>query len=148
MKANLVNWLVRQCDIMIRRKCLQIMEKKPGAIFNEEQPKIIFTTMIRRVELFKKGSRLANICSMRSKFNKILNEAAARQDAKIMDLCSCTTLDHFDRNGNLSNKRKMAIWYEIDDIIERYDSNDPNTKLLPRYIPHHLKDNNYSHYRN
>ena len=128
--ANIVNWLTRQCEIVIRRKQLQIMEKKPGAI-TEKQPVLIYATMLRQLEQFQHNSKLAAVCSMRNKFNEILNEAIVRQNNKIMHLKSCITLDHFDCMGNLSSKGKSEIWYEIDEIIERFDKGDPKMKLLP-----------------
>ena len=129
--ANMVNWLTRQIDIFIRRKRLQIMEKKPGAVTGNN-PKVIYVTMIRHQERFSRSSRMASICTFRRKFNEMLNEAAARENAYVMNLHACTTLDHFDRQGNLSSWGKSAFWYEVDDTIERFDRRDPKYKLLPQ----------------
>ena len=79
MECNLT-WLTKQAGILTRRKRLQILEKKPGAITNAEDPKIIFTTMIRRAEFYPVGSKMEVVCSLRSKFNEILSAAVAKQN--------------------------------------------------------------------
>ena len=125
--ANIVNWLARQCDILIHRKKLQISEKKPGASMGRNFPVCIFTTMLRRLEMFNRESNIARACAMRPKFNEIINEAAACQNYKVMDIHSCNTLDHFDRWGELTSKGKAVMWYEIDDLMERFDDLSDHT---------------------
>ena len=49
---------------------------------------------------------------------RFLNEVAARLEHHIMNIKSCTTFDHFDRQGNLSQKGKEEFWYEVDDLLE------------------------------
>ena len=66
---------------------------------------------------------------MRPKFNDALNTAVAKIDQYIMTINSCNTQYHFDCWGNLSQKGKNALWMEIDDLIERFDSDA--VKLLP-----------------
>ena len=67
--TNIVNWLMRQCDIYIRRKRLQISEKKPGAVTNG-QPTMIYLPMIRRIERFHRESTMAKICSLHPESTK------------------------------------------------------------------------------
>ena len=129
---NLLNWLTRQIDIAICRKKLQINEKKPGAVI-DNHPTVIYINMIRRVEHFHMHSSIAKVCKMRSKFNEIINEIAARQGNKIINLKSCYSLQDFDRLGNLSARGKTMLWQEIDDIIERFeDPKDDKITLEPR----------------
>ena len=52
-----VDWVVRQIDMIIRRKRSELLNKKPGAIFTGH-PMLIFTHMIRRVHHFAQGSKL------------------------------------------------------------------------------------------
>ena len=61
--ANLVNWFMRQCDIVVQRKMLQISEKKPGAL-TASHPTLIFANMIRTAERYPLGSKFASICSL------------------------------------------------------------------------------------
>ena len=89
--------------------------------------------MLRRVELFPRESKITKICGLRPKFNEIVNEAAAKQKAKVMELRSCNTLDHFDRQGNLTQNGKSSLWYKINDLMERFeDSKDDQVTFIPR----------------
>ena len=130
--AETVNWLTRQIDITVRRKRLNITEKKPGAIANEYEPTIIYTMMVRRPQTYPMGSKMESICSLRTKFNNVLNEAAVRQDAKVLSIRSLSMLEHFDPCGNLSRKGKTAFWYEMDNLIDRFEND--GLQLKPRPI--------------
>ena len=133
--ANLTNWLMRQCEIMVHRKKLQIMEKKPGAVI-DNHPTFIYVNMIRRLERYPRNSKMADICKMRSKFNQILNEGARKQEHKIINLRSCYTIDDFDRWGNLTPKAITAIWHEIDNLMDRYEDPEDTKVTLEPYIPY------------
>ena len=64
--------------------------------------------------------------------NEALNDAVARYDHRILTINSCNSSSHFDLWGNLSNKGYRSLWYEIDDLLERYDKNA--VKLMPNPI--------------
>ena len=139
--SAIMNWLTRQIDIAIRRKRLQLMEKKPGAVKNSD-PTIIYVNAIHRVEFFRPGSKLEAYCSIRTKFNDILNACAARQEQHILTIRSCFTLDHFDQWGKLTTKGKSSFWIELDDLMERFEKRE--IKLLPRPMqafPHRRRQN-------
>ena len=128
--AQVINWLTRQIDIMICRKRLQILEKCPDGIFNEYHPAIIYVLMIRRPQQFKMGSKMEAVCGLRTKFNNILIDAAARQNNHILSIRTCIHLDHFDHWGNLSHKGKITFWQELDNLVDRF-KND-RLQLLPK----------------
>ena len=123
-----INWLFKQIDIAVRRTRLQILEKRPGAV-NGNDPKIIYVQMVIRVEHYKNNSKMAKICGLRSKFNELLSEAAGRFNAYILSIRSCTGPEYFDHLGNLSAKGKDAFWWELDELIEKFEANQ--VKLLP-----------------
>ena len=127
--AALVNWIGRQIDIMIRCKRLQLSEKRPGAV-NQHDPTVILVTMLRRALSFQERSRMADVCKLRIKFNELLNEKAARQNFRVSSIKSCTSIEHFDRMGNLSTKGIRNFWEEFNDLLDRFDAN--KVKLLPR----------------
>ena len=54
---KLINWLMRQIDVLVKRCRLEITEKCPGAIFATD-PKVIYIRMIRRVNYFPQGSKM------------------------------------------------------------------------------------------
>ena len=83
---QVVNWLTRQIDILIRWKRLQILEKRPGAVYNQYHPAVIYVMMLKHPHHFKEGSWIEVVCGLRTKFNAILNDAAARQDAYVLSI--------------------------------------------------------------
>ena len=125
---KLVNYFVRQVDILVCRRHLSLLEKKPGVV-SGYATKIIYVKMLRRIGKFHQSSRMSGICELRSKFNDALNDAVAKYNQYILTVNSCNTYDHFDQMGMLSSKGKEAFWYEIDDLIARFDVN--KVKLLP-----------------
>ena len=46
-----------------------------------------------------------------------MNETAARQENKIMNIISCNTFGDFNNNGELSPRGKTSFWMELDDNI-------------------------------
>ena len=130
--CDAVNWFVCQISVIIRRKRFDLITAKPGSIYRA-YPAIVFIRMIRRVDLlFHRGSKLDLIYSMRAKFNDALNHAAARIDQHMMTINSCNTGAHFEHLGDLSSKGKKVLWYEVDDLLERFDKKD--IKLLPNPV--------------
>ena len=123
-------WVVRQVELLIRRKKEEILDKKPGAIYSGD-PTVIYVRMFRRVDNFGR-TRLQEIFSLRSHFNDALNDAVARADQRMLTITSCNTSEHFDQKGNLSIKGRHVFWQEIDDLLERFDKD--KIKLLPRPI--------------
>ena len=124
-----VDWLVKQISIAIRRKRVELLQRKPGAIYGAD-PTVVFVRMVCRVDLrLKRGSKLDEIYALRAKFNDALNDAASRYDNRILTVNSCNSAGHFDNLGNLSEKGRKAYWQEVDDLLERFDRKA--IKLLP-----------------
>ena len=113
-------WLVKQCSICVQCKHLQILDKKPRAIYGDH-PRIIYVRMIRRVDHFRRGSRLDEMYALHAKFNESLNNAAAHTDQHILTINACVTSSHFDHFGNLSAKGKRAFWNKMDGLLECFD---------------------------
>ena len=128
--AMITNWLTREVDIAIHRKKKSIRNKKPGALGPEDDPVVIYVDMMYRPERKDVSRKLKNICDARYKFNCALHEAAEDQNHRVMSIRSCTSLDDFDGSGNLTNRGKINLWYEIDDLLERFD--EGSMKLIPR----------------
>ena len=74
---------------------------------------------------------------LRAKFNDALNDQAAKVEHYIMMINSCNSFEHFDMKGHLSRKGKACFWWELDDLIEHFESNKvkllPNPKNPPKY---------------
>ena len=126
---NTVNWLVKQIDIMIRRRRLDFLKRKPSAAF-EDDPKIIYVRMLRKMAHYREGSKLESICCLRSKFNSALNDAALKYRHRILSTESCNSPDQFDRQGMLTVKGKLNFWHKLDELLERFDKK--KIKLEPQ----------------
>ena len=129
-------WLVRQIDMNIKHKRLELLEKRPGAVYDED-PRIVYVKMIRRAQFYPTGSKAAKLCTMRSKFNNILNEIVAAEGHYILGIESCSTADCFDSFGKLSTKGKYHYWSEMLELMEKFDKK--KIKLVP--IPYRKKNN-------
>ena len=124
-----INWLTRQIHIAIKRKRLELMERKPGTIYGQD-PSIIYVRMIRRIDLnLRRNSVKDEQFALCAKFNDALNNAVARLNQHIMTIASCNTSSHFTHLGELSTKGKDFFWWEIDDLLEKFNRKD--IKLLP-----------------
>ena len=125
---DLVEWVTRQINILIRRRRLEMVDRKPRSML-PGTPQIIFVRMLHCQKPNKPGSKLEKTFALRAKINDALNEAARKLEQFILTIKPCNTMDHFDQWGNLSPKGKYDYFYEIDDLLERFDKG--KVKLLP-----------------
>ena len=135
--STLTDWVVCKLNVIVRRKRVDLWEKKPGSLSGLETH-LIFVKMIRRIGSFHQGSNMQGVCALRPKFNDVLNDAVSKIDQRILTINSYNTYDHFDKRGNLSQKGKTDFWYELDDLIYRYEIGKvkllPNPKNPPRHV--------------
>ena len=73
--ADCLNWLFHQIEMLVHRRKMELMEKKPDAVYSSD-PKIIVVDMLKRPLKFLERSTMAGILSLRAKFNLILSDAA------------------------------------------------------------------------
>ena len=118
--STTVTWLIRQMNIIIRRKRAKITEHKPGAVYSDD-PKMIFVRMLRRFEHQPRGTRLEKIYSHRAKFNDTLNDVVAEISQYMLTINLCNTLEHYNHWGKLSAKGQRAYWAELDELVEKFD---------------------------
>ena len=121
----LVNWFTRQISVILRRKRVDLLERKPGAVYSNT--KVIYVRMLKRIGQF--GDNIMAVNSLRAKFNNALNDAAAKLDQYILTVNSCNLYEHFDHKGGLSEIGQKMFFEEIDDLIHRFEFN--RVKLLP-----------------
>ena len=98
-------WLVRQVNMLIRRRCLEISDVMPGAVFGDD-PRVIFIKTLRRYDYYSWDSQLGKICAAQAKFNNGINAVAVKQGYKVMNVSVCDRAEHFDVCGNLSETGK------------------------------------------
>ena len=134
-----LNWLFRQISMLIRRRRLDLIDKKPGAVYNTD-PKVIFVKMIKRVAFYNKGHRMEKVCSMRTKFNNLIDEEVAAFDYHVINILACSTEDCFDPQGKLTPKGKRRYWQQLDELIEKFDKK--KIALVPQSYgeQNHMRD--------
>ena len=123
-----LRWLMRQVNTYIKRKCLEILDKKPGAIYGGD-PKIIYISVIKQAIVFPRESRMESVVALCHKFNKILNEEVEANKALILNVESCTR-EHFDFFGRLNARGKFTFWSEVNYLLQRLWEN-----LIRRRLP-------------
>ena len=107
MLPILVTWFVRQINTVLRRKCMDLLEKRPGAI-SGCLTKVIYVRMLRPIGKFDKHTMLVN--GLRSKFNDALNDAVAKIEEYMLTVSSYHQCEHYDHKGRLSEKGKKSIF--------------------------------------
>ena len=89
-------WFVRQVNTIVRRKCVDLFDIKPGAL-SAFTTKIVFVRMIRRIGKFHELSKYVQIAHLRPKLNDALNDATAKIDHYIVTINSCNAYEDFNR---------------------------------------------------
>ena len=143
---EIVQYFVNQISLLIKRKKIAFIDKKPGSL-RGYSPTIIFVRMLRRVGSFSDQSKIYSLLKLRAKFNDALNDAVAKTEHRILTIRSCNSYDHFDRHGNLSSKGKNYFWMELDELIERYESNKVKLFPNPKNPPNSKNDDDKSRRR-
>ena len=59
---------------------------------------------------------------LRAKFNDALNDSAAKLNQFMLTVNSCNSYEHFDKAGKLSIKGKSNFWDELDELIQKFDT--------------------------
>ena len=126
--GKITAWLIKQINLMLRCRRADLTERRPRAVFQDD-PKLVFCRMIRRIEHQPLGSHLDKVFSLRAKFNDALNDAVIEIDQHMLTINSCNSLSHFDRWGKLTHRGQTDFWEEIDELLERFDIG--KIKLLP-----------------
>ena len=126
--AETTDWVVHQISMVVHHKWVDLLEKKPGSL-SGLSTSIIFTRMLCRVGSYHPDSCLAATLALKNRFNDVLNDATAKINQYILTINSCNAYEHYNKHGMLSLHGKSAFWFELDDLLERFDS--IRVKLLP-----------------
>ena len=108
--SAIIDWVVWQLNMIVRRKRVDLWEKKPGSLSCVET-NVIFVKMLCRIGSFHQGSTMQGVCSLHPKFNDALNDAVAKIEPRVMTINSCNTYGHFDKKGDLSQRGRIDFWY-------------------------------------
>ena len=127
MIPELVDWFVRQIHTVIRRKRIDILEKKPGAGCTT---KVIFVRMLRRIGVF--DDRTMAIGNYRAKFNDSLNNSAAKLNEHMLTINSYNMYEHYQKKGRLSESGHVAYFTKLDNLLHHFDTDRIKLKPAPR----------------
>ena len=94
--ATLTDWTVRQINLIIHRKWVDLLDKKPGSL-SGLSTSIVFIRMLKLIGSFQPGSRLQGIFNLRAKFNNSLNDAVVKINQHMLTTNSCNAYEHFDK---------------------------------------------------
>ena len=133
---NITDWMVRQINMIMCQKRIDLLDKSPGACCSTN---IIFIKMLPRIGPFNESSRLNGILNLCNKANDAMNDAVAKAEFRLLTISSCNAYEDFNKKGGLSTKGKRAFWNELDELIQRFDINKikllPNPKNPPKLKP-------------
>ena len=122
--------------MMIRRLRIHLLDKKPGAASGFDTS-IIYVRMLKRVGSY--NGRMGHITQLRNKFNDALNNAVAKTGQHILTVNSCYSYEDFDCDGNLSSKGRKSFWLEIDELLQRFDTDKIKLWPNPKNPPGHSR---------
>lgn len=124
-----IHYLVKQIDMIIERRRMDLLDKKPGSVCQDDQPKIVWVRMLKRPAVVRLDS--SNIYALRGKFNSILEEHIQDGNADNHYIISIEVdNDNFDLTGNLTTAGQLKFWNEILRGLEKFDTGA--IKLKPR----------------
>ena len=118
--AENIGWLFKQIEIMIRRRRMELSDKKPGVVYGND-PRVVVVDMIRRPQVFPENSIMQAVMSVRQKFNSLLNDAADHFGFHRLYIECCSSEYQFDRMGNLNVQGQEDMWKEINSLLEKFD---------------------------
>ena len=119
--AENLGWLFKQFNILIKRRKIELSDKKPGSVYGND-PKFVLVEMLRRLIMeFLESSTMRAVLGLRKKFNAILNDAAAYFGYHHMYLESCSADYQYDRMGKMNDQglldmlllREKALWFKV-----------------------------------
>ena len=132
--GSTLHYIIRQMDIIIDRRKMDLLEYKPGAA-PLAMPKIIWIRMLKCPKSIK-----SPIFGLRGKFNSILEERLLDGNAENHYIMPIEVVSNeFDLQGNLTSLGKESFWKEVDKAMRKFDANE--IKLRPRiYKPNKLPE--------
>ena len=123
---KLLDWLVKQVDLVIERKKMAMRAIKMGAV-SAFEPKIIWVKMLDK-------PRNPEFHCLKKKFNSILEDVlASRMGHYILDPTMFIENSMYSRFGELNNIGRLEFWRAID--VQLRDFDDRKTKLKPHPMP-------------
>ena len=123
----ILHHVIEQMDLLIERRKMDLLQKCPGGVIDDEFPKIIWVRMMKRPQ----NTEFQHLFSMKGKFNSILEERLLDGKADNHFIISTEVdLKEFNCSGGLSSAGMTSFWNEINKGMKKFDNDD--IMLKPR----------------
>ena len=133
--TDCLTWVVNQLDRHFAARREDLKHSKPGAVSAVTEPRIIWLAMITRPKIVN-DRKIAEILTMRSKFNRVLEDVLANfRLHHLMYLDGTFGEHHFDRMGELTANGRVAMWKEINQQIHLFDERKIELRPVPSTTP-------------
>ena len=119
---QLITWLLKEFNLMINTRCEDLRSKKPGAIANFGEPKLVWIKMLNRpIITTMKGKE---IFSLVRKFNHAMETAVADDRlSHIIKIMVPPNDTYFDQSGDLTAAGRIEFWKDLDEQMKTLDRN-------------------------
>ena len=126
-----IDWLIRQLNKAIHRRCDDLKAKRPGAISSSFEPRVIWIKAINRP--FDDDENTKKIRAAIGKYNNYLTRALVAEKYIYMSIMHIDSLDDlpanfFNLRGYMSDSGKTQMWREIDMKIKKFDRHEIHLK--------------------
>ena len=130
MMGAALHTIIKNMDIYIHRRQLDLIDKKPGAAIEDNFPRIIWVRMLKR-PTYVGGEKF----TLRGKFNTILEERLGDGLADTHRIMSIdVSTENFNHVGGLTAEGEKMFWKEVNSAIKKVNVNA--ITLLPRKPQH------------
>ena len=139
----ILHHIIKQMDMYVARRKTDLLYKCPGAVIDDEYPKLIWIRMMKRPKNL--NTKFDNLFAMRSKFNSILEERLLDGKAENHFIMSIEVdLNQFNISGGLTSSGMTHFWEEVNLGIKRFDEDEitlrPHRKAVQ---PEQSKEDNH-----
>ena len=120
-------WLSDNIVSNIETRIQDIKSKRPGVIFADDEPKMIWVGAVARPTI---QARKEDVFSLITKFNKMIMDMVATRDKHFYaNLETITDMSCFDMLGRLKPKGKELFWKELDYLLRKFDTNSETSTM-------------------
>ena len=124
---KILQWLLGKIETVIRRRKTKLIQRKPGALLQNNSTDIIWIKMLKRP---KSDEKFDKNFSMHGKFNSALESVLYQHKGYISNYILSIEVDseEFLPNGELSNDGKHRYWHEVDSCMDKFERSVINLK--------------------
>ena len=124
--SDMIKWLVININKSIDDQKKELLLKRPGAIFSSAEPRLVWTTMLRRPN----NTTRKEVYTLTKKFNSTLEEVISKdKKSHILKVHIDGSEKNFEPNGDLTSYGHVQFWRGINEEMKDFDYG--KTDLIP-----------------